>query len=360
MNSPQLIESFHAVIPAGGAGTRLWPLSRRSNPKFLLDLTSSGRSLIQQTWDRLEPLVGADHIHVVTGESHAEAIAKQLPGLVHLIVEPSPRDSMPAIGLAAALIERLDPGAIIGSFAADHVINDTAQFAADVAQAVAVARTGRICTIGIEPAEASTAFGYIEAGEPLGLSGAPDASDVVRFVEKPDAETARGYLSNGGFSWNAGMFITSAEVLLGHLAELQPIMYERLTTIAEAADHGDHQAVLEREWGLIGRIAIDHAIAEPVAARGGVAVVPGRFDWSDLGDFAALSELDPAASADAVFLDADGLVIAPEGKAVTIIGIPEVVVVDTGDTLLITTKQNAQRVKEAPLAWQERGRSELT
>ena len=355
-----MIESFHAVIPAGGAGTRLWPLSRSSNPKFLLDLTGSGRSLIQQTWDRLEPLVGADHIHVVSGAHHAEAIAKQLPGLTHLIVEPAPRDSMPAIGLAAALIERHNPGAIIGSFAADHIINDTEQFASDVAQAVAVARTGKICTIGIEPDEPSTAFGYIEAGESLGLGDAPDARDVVRFVEKPDAETARSYLSSGGFSWNAGMFITSAEVLLGHLAELQPAMYERLTAIAEASDADDGQAVLDREWASIGRIAIDHAIAEPVAERGGVAVVPGRFDWSDLGDFAALSELNKSTgSHEAVFLDADGLVIAPSGKGVTVIGIPNVVVIDTGDALLVTTADHAQRVKEAPLAWQERGRDDL-
>lgn len=358
MNSPEPIESFHAVIPAGGAGTRLWPLSRSTKPKFLLDLTGSGRSLIQQTWDRLEPLVGADHIHVVTGSAHAAAIAEQLPDLAHLIVEPAPRDSMPAIGLAAALIERHNPGAIIGSFAADHIINDTVQFGADVAQAVAVARTGRICTIGIEPAEASTAFGYIEAGEPLGLGDAPDARDVVRFVEKPDADTARAYLSGGGFSWNAGMFITSAEVLLGHLAELQPVMYERLTTIAESSGRDDHQTVLEHEWSRMGRIAIDHAIAEPVAARGGVAVVPGRFDWSDLGDFAALSELDTAPS-DVVFIDAEGLVIAPGGKAVTVIGIPGIVVIDTGDALLITTRDHAQRVKEAPLAWQERGRGEI-
>lgn len=353
-----MIESFHAVIPAGGAGTRLWPMSRSSRPKFLLDLTGSGRTLIQQTWDRLEPLVGADHIHVVTGARHAQAIAAQLPALLHLIVEPAPRDSMPAIGLAAALIERHDPGAVIGSFAADHVINDTRQFACDVTQAVAVARTGRICTIGISPDEPSTAFGYIEAGESLGLGDAPDARDVVRFVEKPDAATAQSYLGAGGFSWNAGMFITSAEVLLGHLAELQPQMYERLTAIAEAADREDAQDVLEHEWSRIGRLAIDHAIAEPVAASGGVAVVPGRFDWSDLGDFAALSDLDTA-TAESLFIDADGLVIAPDGKAVTVIGIPNAVVIDTGDALLVTTAEHAQRVKEAPGAWRERGRADL-
>ncbi|MDQ3155670.1 MAG: sugar phosphate nucleotidyltransferase [Actinomycetota bacterium] len=358
MNTAPHIESFHAIIPAGGAGTRLWPLSRATKPKFLLDLTGTGRSLIQQTWDRLEPLIGAANIHVVTGPAHAEAIAAQLPELAHLIVEPSPRDSMPAIGLAAALIELEFPGAIVGSFAADHVITDTAQFAGDVAQAVEVARSGKVCTIGITPTEPSTAFGYIEAGTGLSVDGAPDAVGVSRFVEKPDAEAAARYVDSGGFAWNAGMFVTSAEVLLGHLAELRPSLYEGLTAIAHAWDKGDRQSVLDERWPMLERIAIDHAIAEPVAKLGGVAMVPGRFDWSDLGDFGSLSELSKTAS-DALFLDADGLVIAPDGKAVSVIGIPDAVVVDTGDALLVTTREHAQRVKELPGAWKARGREDL-
>jgi len=358
VNLAPKIESFHAIIPAGGAGTRLWPLSRAAKPKFLLDLTGTGRSLIQQTWDRLEPLIGAGNIHVVTGPAHAEAIAAQLPGLVHLLTEPSPRDSMPAIGLAAALIEHEFPGAIVGSFAADHIIADTAQFAADLAQAVEVARSGKVCTIGITPADASTAFGYIEVGTPLPVDGAPDAVDVSRFVEKPDAETAARYVDSGTFAWNAGMFVTSAEVLLGHLAELRPALYEGLAAIVHAWDTDDRQRILDEIWPTLERIAIDHAIAEPVAERGGVAMVPGRFDWSDLGDFGALSELSKTTD-DAVFLDADGLVIAPEGKAISVIGIPGVVVIDTGDALLVTTREHAQRVKELPQAWKERGRDDL-
>lgn len=346
--------SFHAIIPAGGAGTRLWPLSRSTKPKFLLDLTGSGRTLIQQTWDRLEPLIGAGNIHVVTGAAHAEAIAEQLPLLTHLIIEPSPRDSMPAIGLATALIEREFPGAIIGSFAADHIIEDATQFGADVAQAVAIARTGKICTIGIEPDGPSTAFGYIQAGAKLSVDGAPDAIEVVQFVEKPDATTAGLYVVSGDYTWNAGMFVTSAEVLLGHLAELKPDLNEGLTAIARS--WGDED-LLRETWPQLERIAIDHAIAEPVAEAGGVAMVPGRFDWSDLGDFGALSEL--STQTDAVLLDADGLVLAPEGKAVSVIGIPGVVVIDTGDALLVTTKEHAQRVKELPALWKARGRDDL-
>lgn len=359
MNAAPTIDAFHAVIPAGGAGTRLWPLSRATKPKFLLDLTGSGRSLLQQTWDRLLPLVGPDRIHVVTGPDHAEAVAAQLPELSHLIVEPSPRDSLPAIALAAALIEAADPGAVVGSFAADHVIDDVTRFRADVTAAVATARTGKICTIGVTASGPSTAFGYIEAGPSLGLADAPTAVAVTRFVEKPDAATARHYVDSGTFYWNAGMFVMSAEVLLGHLAELEPDVYAGVTAIAQHWDNPDRQAVLERSWPTIPRIAIDHAVAEPVAAAGGVAMVPGRFDWSDLGDFGALSALPAPDSNDTLFIESSGLVRAPSGKTVTVIGIDDVVVIDTGDTLLVTTVDQAQRVKEAPTAWRARGRDDL-
>ncbi|MBC7638243.1 MAG: mannose-1-phosphate guanylyltransferase, partial [Rhodoferax sp.] len=154
---------FYAVVPAGGAGTRLWPLSRAGHPKFLHDLTGTGATLLQSTWQRLAPL--ADAVLVVTGTSHAAAVARQLPGLAEadLLVEPSPRDSTAAIGLAAALVARRDPDAVIGSFAADHVIGDQAVFAAAVAEAVAVARTGRLVTVGITPTFAATGFGYVRA-----------------------------------------------------------------------------------------------------------------------------------------------------------------------------------------------------
>lgn len=359
MTTAATIDSFHAIVPAGGAGTRLWPLSRAGNPKFLLDLTGSGRSLLQQTWDRLLPLTGPDQIHVVTGAAHAAAVAAQLPELRHLIVEPSPRDSMPAIALAAALIEAADPGAVVGSFAADHVINDAAGFRADVALAAATARHGKICTIGIAPDTPSTAFGYIEAGAPLGLADAPGAVAVTRFVEKPDAATASRYLDSKAFYWNAGMFLMRAQVLLDHLARLQPDLHAGVRAIAGNWDGPQRQSVLERTWPTLTRIAIDHAIAEPVAADGGVAMVPAQFDWSDLGDFAALGTLAPPPGDNTLFLDASGLVRAPHRKTVTVIGIGGVVVIDSADALLVTTAEHAQRVKEATAAWRSRGREDL-
>ena len=353
------LESFHAIIPAGGAGTRLWPLSRSTRPKFLLDLTGSGRSLLQQTWDRLRTLVPADHIHVVTGPQHAPLVQEQLPELTGLFVEPAPRDSMPAIGLAAAVIARRSPGAIVGSFAADHVIADTEAFGAAVRESVAVAETGLIATIGIEPRGPSTAFGYIEAGDPLILPGSDTVKAVTRFVEKPDEASAIRYVRSGSFSWNAGMFVTRTDILLGHLSRLQPHLHAGLDRIALAWDSPDRQSELDEAWPHLTPIAIDHAIAEPVSLEGGIAVVPGAFRWDDLGDFAALHELGVASSDDVLWVDADGLAVTADGTTIAVVGIPDAVVVRTADALLVTTLEHAQRVKEVPAQLAKLGRTDL-
>lgn len=349
---------FHAVIPAGGAGTRLWPLSRAQRPKFLLDLTGSGRSLIQQTWDRLVDIVPADHIHVVCGPAHAPLIQEQLPELTNVYAEPAPRDSMAAIGMAAAIIGHRDPDAVIGSFAADHVINDGPAFVQTVLEAKHVADSGLVCTLGIAPRDASTAFGYIEAAAPLDVAGAPSARAIARFVEKPDEVTAKAYVASGSYFWNAGMFISRADVLLGHLERLHPELHAGLATIGRAWDTPAGQATLESTWPGLAKIAIDHAIAEPVSLEGGMGVVPGDFGWDDIGDFAALSDLAPA-SDDTIWVDADGLAIADDGTTIAVIGIPDAVVVRTRDALLVTTREQAQRVKEVPEALKQRGRTDL-
>lgn len=353
------LESFHAVIPAGGAGTRLWPLSRASRPKFLLDLTGSGRSLLQDTWDRLRTLVPADQIHVVTGPTHAPLVQEQLPDLTGLFVEPSPRDSMPAIGLAAAVIGHRHPGAIVGSFAADHVVSDVDVFGASVREAVAVAETGLITTIGIDPRSASTAFGYIEAGEPLDVPDAPSARAVSRFVEKPDQATAGQYVRSGSFSWNAGMFVSRTDMLLGHLARLQPHLHAGLDRLALVWDTPGRPTELESTWPTLTPMAIDHAIAEPVSLEGGMAVVPGIFGWDDIGDFAALHALERSSSSDVIWVDADGLARAEDGTTIAVVGLSNVVVVRTESALLVTSLENAQRVKDVPAQLKRQGRDDL-
>ena len=357
---------FWAVIPAGGAGTRLWPLSRRTTPKFLLDMTGSGRSLLRATADRLQPLAG-DRIVVVTGAAHADAVSRQLDDLppANILAEPSPRDSMAAIGLAAAVLELRDPDIVIGSFAADHVISDGAGFVAAVTEAIAVARTGMLVTIGIQPTHPATGFGYIKVGDALDVPGAPHGMRVETFVEKPDAATAAEYVESGDYRWNAGMFVVRATVLLDLLAEHHPDLAAGVRHIAA------HPEELGDRWPELARIAIDHAVAEPAAAAGRVAVVPASFDWDDVGDFDSLAALLPD-SADAegltiignaddvVMIDASGVVVPGSGRMVAVLGLSDVVVVDTPDALLVTTRSRAQDVKAVVDALKADGREELT
>ena len=363
------IEGFHAVVPAGGAGTRLWPLSRAGRPKFLLDLTGSGRTLLQATIDRLLPLTGPGGVLVVTGAVHADAVRAQLPevGADDVLPEPSPRDSMAAIGLAAAVLEHRHGGeAVLGSFAADHVITGHDEFARAVREGVAAARAGYVATIGIEATEPSTAFGYVHAGASLGVADAPSARHVVGFTEKPDAATAAQYLATGEYRWNAGMFLSQAGVLLDHLAAQIPPLAAGVRRIAAAWDTPAREEELGASWPGLTKIAIDHAIAEPVAAAGGVAVVPGAFGWDDIGDFASLATLLASSGTrtlghdEAVLrIGADDALVVTAGRTVSVVGIPGAVVVDTPDAVLVTTRAHAQSVKAAVDSWRAAGREDL-
>lgn len=328
---------FVAIIPAGGAGTRLWPLSRKSRPKFLLDMTGAGRTLIQATADRL---AGADEILVVTGTDHAREVGNQLDlPLDNLIVEPSPRDSMPAIGLAAAIAEhRWGPETIVGSFAADHLIDDVEAFHRAVATARAAAEAGYLVTIGITPTGPDTGFGYIKPSSDL--DGVDGAYHVAEFLEKPDREVATQYVADG-YVWNAGMFVAQAGRLLDWLADYHPDLAEGLRDLAGQWGSRDCSVA----WELLEKCVIDRAIAEPLAADGGVVVVPADMGWSDIGGYAALSEHldDPIRTATGdvvpvVVEDSPGAVVFTGGRPIVVHGIENAVVVDTGDVLLVTTK----------------------
>lgn len=346
------------VVPAGGAGTRLWPLSRESCPKFLLDLTGQGRTLIQNTWDRLLPLSGADKFMVVTGQAHVDAVKEQLPNLneQNVFAEPSQRESMGAIGLAAAVLLRRDPDAVLGSFAADHIISGRDAFEASVREAVAVAREGFLVTIGIAPSYPSTGFGYIKLGEPLAVPEAPNAHRVLEFKEKPDARTASAYLATGDYRWNGGMFVVKAKTLMALLEQYVPELYTGLTAIADAWDTPRRNTVLSETWPQLPKIAIDHAVAEPASKVGKVAVVPATFGWDDVGDFASLSDLIPAEKNEARVLgdpsnvitegQVGGIIIPASGRKIACLGMDDVVVVDTEDALLITTRARSQDVKK--------------
>ncbi len=278
--SSREIPDFSWLFPLAGQETRLWPLSREGHPKFLLDVNLSGRSLLQSTWDRLVPLTTAARTTVVAGPAHTQSISEQLPELLqsNLFTEPGPKDSMAAIGLAAAIIARRNPDAVIGSFAADHMISGNDAFLSAVAEAVEVAKKDYLVTIGIAPSHPAVGFGYIRLGEELHIESAPNARLVSQFREKPDARTAANYLATGKYRWNAGMFVTKATFLLQLLEEYKPELHAGLMKIADNwDDEGLRHEVLAEVWPGLEKIPIDNAVAEPAATEGRVAVVAATF-----------------------------------------------------------------------------------
>lgn len=350
---------LHAVIPAGGSGTRLWPLSRTDYPKFLLPLTGSTASLLQTTVARLAPLVPPERTVIVTGERHRAAVAAQLPGLPpeNILTEPSPRDSCAAIGLAAAVIARRDPDAIMGSFAADHLVRDLDRFTEAVRAAVAGAEQGWLMTIGMKPTRPETGYGYVQCGEPI--DDGP-VRRVRQFKEKPTRQLAEQFLASGEYLWNASMFLWRVEVFLAELARQRPALHAGLLQIAEVWDTPDRSAVLAEVWPKLEKIAVDYAVMEGAAARGLVATVPGDFGWTDVGDFHNLGDLLPADDYGNVVLapgdkdaepsvrlaDSHGVVaVAAGGRLMSLLGLKDVVVVDTPDALLVCARDRAQDVK---------------
>lgn len=347
-----MIPQIHAIIPAGGAGSRLWPLSRQAEPKFLLDPLGRGQSLLQETFARLKEV--SLTITVVTGQAHYDEVCRQLPELTgesedafpgEILVEPSPRDSMAAIGFAAYVIrERYGDAAIVGSFAADHVIKNSAAFENAVNAAVTGAKRGLLTTLGIVPDEPSTAFGYISAGKE---EIAPHLYPVEAFVEKPNQNEALRYVEQG-YLWNAGIFIVQTGVLAAALAEELPAMDTQLSALAkrhlnQLIDEGEASAPRRKHWDRLTKIAIDYALAEPLAARGEVAVVrtDATLGWSDIGDFQAVQKLR-SGNQD----DGGNLLLTLAGKEVRILGLENVGVVDTPDALLVLNLDDAQRVKD--------------
>src|SRR5215204_5396413 len=284
------IDDLWAVVPAGGSGTRLWPLSRAARPKFLLPLLGE-RSLLQQTIDRLALSVAPERTLVVCGPAHAAPVARQLPSLPerNVLVEPSPRGSGPAIALATALIARRDPGAIVGSFAADHEVTDLPRFEAALRTAIAAAKDGWLVTIGLTPTRAETGYGYIERSEDI-VAGTPEGSAyrAARFVEKPDAATATEYVASGRFLWNASMFVWQAKALLEEVAWLQPELHAGVSRIAQVWGTPEQELVAADVWSGLEESTIDQGVLEQ-ARR--IAVVPAGFGWSDVGDWNNLGDL---------------------------------------------------------------------
>ena len=363
---PHDAPAFWAVVPAGGSGTRLWPLSRASQPKYLLPLLGD-HSLLETTVARLTTLAGPDRTIVVCGASHAPAVARQLPAVpdANVVVEPSPRGTGPAIGLAAALIARQDPDAVMGSFAADHDVRDLPAFGRAVRTAVAVAADGWLVTLGIAPTRPETGYGYIERTDDVVHAG-PDgtAYRAARFVEKPELARATEFVATGRFSWNASMFVWSVRTFLTELTRLQPELAVGLETIAAAWGTPDAERVLGEVWPTLPEVTIDHGIMERASH---VAVVPVEMGWSDVGDWHGLGELLPSDDlgncgvGDRLVVDSRGSVVwSDTGRMVAIVGLDDIVVVDTEDAVLVTRRSTAQSVKDVVGHLQARHRDGLT
>jgi mannose-1-phosphate guanylyltransferase len=348
--------NFYPVILAGGRGTRFWPLSRKKRAKQLLALDGK-QTMIQQTVARLLPLAPAKQFWIITNDDLHFAVLKQLPKLPksQVLAEPVGRNTAPAIGLAAFLLLRENPDAVIGMFPSDHVISDERAYRATIERGAEIAASGEnIVVLGICPNRAETGYGYIEAG---GVFGGK-ALRVRRFTEKPDAEKAAEFVAAGNYFWNSGMFLWSARTLANALREHLPKTATVLEEIAAAFGTRKFAAAFRKLYTKCENISIDYAVLEPRSAKGEVAgkivCLPAEFGWNDLGSWTALHEHHTAKSnpnegnliqSDGVFvLNANGNYVHAPGKFVAAVGVSNLVVVETPDALLITTRQHAQDV----------------
>jgi mannose-1-phosphate guanylyltransferase len=348
--------NFYPVILAGGRGTRFWPLSRKCRSKQLLALDGK-QTMIQQTVARLLPLAPPSHCWIITNQDLRREIIRQVPRLrpSQIIAEPIGRNTAPAIGLAAFILLRQNPAAVIGLFPSDHVIADVIRFRKLLQEGAAIAAAGEtIVVIGIAPTRAETGYGYIEAG----AATADGALHVKRFTEKPDAERAANFRRAGNYYWNSGMFLwgarTLADALREHLPKTAPILEE----IAASFGSRKFGQVFRRLYPKCENISVDYAILEPRSAKGehksNIYCLPASFGWNDLGSWTALHEHrvakqkpqhDNLISSDGVFtLNAEGNYIHAPGKFVAALGVTNLVVVETEDALLITTREHAQDV----------------
>ncbi len=347
---------FYPVILAGGRGTRFWPLSRRHRAKQLLALNGK-QTMIQQTVARLLPLAPPRHFWVITNEDLRAAIVRQLPRLNprHIIAEPVGRNTAPAIGLAAFLLLRSDPDAVIGMFPSDHIIADEKRYCEALKRGIELAAAGEnIVVLGIRPTRAETGYGYIEAGS----ASDPQALRVRRFTEKPDAARAAEFLQAGNYYWNSGMFLWSARTLANALREHLPRTAPLLEQIAASFGTRKFATTFRRLYPRCENISVDYAVLEPRSAKGEEAshifCLPAGFGWNDLGSWTALHEhqLANANSADgnvisgagSFTLNAHGNYVHSPGKFVAAVGVNNLVVVETDDALLITTLEDSQDV----------------
>jgi mannose-1-phosphate guanylyltransferase len=357
---------LHAIVMAGGSGTRFWPASRAALPKQLLPLAGD-RTLLEDTAARLDGLVPADRILVVTSARLLDAARRQLPQVPAsgLVGEPCKRDTAPCIGLAALLVSRHDPDATMAVMPSDHVIRPSETFRAAIRQAAAIveAAPGRLVTFGIRPTYPAEGFGYIQQGEPLAVGrGDAPAHTVARFREKPPASVARDYLAAGTYLWNAGIFVWKAKTILAALAERQPEMLQRLERIAAAWDTPRRDDVFAAEFAAIKGISIDYAVLEHATD---VAVIEAPFTWDDLGGWSAVARQRGADEQGNTIvgrhlgIDSTGTIVhAGDGHLVVTMGLVDMLVVHTPDATLVAERTHEEAVRKVVAELEARGWNE--
>jgi mannose-1-phosphate guanylyltransferase len=351
----------YAVIMAGGAGTRFWPASRSLRPKQLLPLAGgSDEPLLAATVRRLAPLVTEDRVVVVTGEHLAEGTARAVPGVprAQILCEPAPRNTAPCIAWATATIARMDPDAIVAVLPSDHFITDEPGFRAVLERALASASSGNVTTIGIVPTRPETGYGYIEVGDAVG----DGVKAVARFVEKPDRARAEAFVAGKKHLWNAGMFFFRASDMRALVEKHLPELAKGIAAIDASRDDAK---VLREVFPKLPSISIDHGVMEKAA---GLAVVPGDFGWNDVGSWQSaweLAERDAAGNGlaeGAIAIDAKNNLVRSLGKAkkvIALVGVNDLVVVDTDDALLVIPRDRAQDVRLVVEALKKAERGDL-
>ena len=355
----------HAVVLAGGSGTRFWPASRRHTPKQLLPLAGrADEALIAATVRRIEPLVPPDRVWISTGTSLIEATLAALPRVPrsHVIAEPVARNTAPCIGWASATIARTDPDAIVMVLPADHFIGNESAFRDALGTAIRAAEEGWLTTVGIVPTRPETGYGYIEVGDPI----ANGVRAVTRFVEKPTRERAEAFLAEGHYLWNGGMFFFRAGVMKAAIAEHLPALAAGLDRIDAAAARGEEERVLAEVFPTLPSISIDHGVMEK-AKR--IAVVPGDFGWNDVGSWQVtweMSERDAEGNSlpeGTVAVDAKNnlvrdLTTGTSRKRWALVGVSDLVVVETDDAVLVVPRDRAQDVRAVVDALAKRGETD--